>query len=409
LQTLSTYFEVSASLGQVQAVIAEAVQCAEGQFTMADAIGWATDPGTGPFRIPQAAIDSDFRLYQAHQRDFDQMMRRRLAQIRPHRLNEDRIAAVISRDNPEWGKLMDLAAGIQIPTPATFVPNGQGKLPDLRKNYRIGHAVVNKLIHEQHEQGLAIYLPMEVAVREIAGCNFSPTDLVIDGKRRKGRNTIDPASLNGPETRESTTTIYGEIHHPDLLRIMLMVLLFFRAAKLRDPSLTWDMLRMWKMDLKGAFTLMSVRAEKAKLFGVELLSDEESARTIAVFFLGGTFGWGGTPAAFAVITRAIVFELARITRGSADMYVDDIIGVCLEVDVDHDQEKARALCTKLLGDAAVAEEKTERFLRGDVIGYTIDLLAQRVTISHKNAMRALYGFFSASTWKRNSRSRRLRR
>jgi hypothetical protein len=74
------------------------------------------------------------------------------------------------------------------------------------------------------------------------------------------------------------------------------------------------------------------------------------------------------------------------------MYVDDIIGVCCDVDVDQDQEKARTLCTKLPGDSAVAEEKTERFLRGDVIGYTIDLAAQRVTISHENARRALFGF-----------------
>jgi hypothetical protein len=326
--------------------------------------------------------------------DFDQMMRRRLVKILPKRLNKQRISAVVSVDNPDRDRLVDLADGIRVTTPSTFVPNGQGQLPDLRKNYRLGSAVVNKLVHEQHAQGLVIYLPREVAVQHVRGCNFNPTDLVIDGKRQKGRNTIDPATLNGPETRVATTDFYGAIHHPDLVLILRMVLRFYYRAKRQDPRVTWARIRIWKMDLKGAFTLMSVRAEDAKLFGVELMVDEDAAQTIAAFFLGGTFGWAGTPAAFAVVTRVIVFELARRLRGLATMYVDDIIGVCLDCDVDHDQENAAVLCTTLLGDEAVAKEKTERFQRGDVIGYTVDLDSQRVTISHKNCMRALYGYFS---------------
>jgi hypothetical protein len=34
------------------------------------------------------------------------------------------------------------------------------------------------------------------------------------------------------------------------------------------------------MDLKGAFLLMAVRADKAKRFGVDLLSAEENEKTV---------------------------------------------------------------------------------------------------------------------------------
>jgi hypothetical protein len=70
--------------------------------------------GSGHRTLPDpAGRHQQWRRYQAHQRVLDQTMRRRLARIRPHRLNEDRIAAVFSRGNLEGSKLLDLAKGIQ--------------------------------------------------------------------------------------------------------------------------------------------------------------------------------------------------------------------------------------------------------------------------------------------------------
>lgn len=78
------------------------------------------------------------------------------------------------------------------------------------------------------------------------------------------------------------------------------------------------------------------------------------------------------------------------------MYVDDIIGVCLAKDLDSEVQCAKTVCTKLLGPTAVAEEKTETGTRLDVLGYVLDLTLKLVSISRKNFLNAVYGFFTTS-------------
>jgi hypothetical protein len=328
-------------------------------------------------------------------------VRRRFLQLLPDRLNSSRIEAVISADNPERARLLDLAQGIRVPLPSGFIPNGQGARPQLRSKYKRAHPVVNKLYHELHDAGLAFYLPIDVATREVIGSNFSLAEWVEQAAKQQGRQLIDPsdealgpAKLNGPEVRDAVNELYGEIHHPTIVSILRMVIDFYERARAQDPSITWDDIVLWKMDLKGAFTLLSFRPENVKLFGMELTNDDAASSTFAVFFLCGLFGWTGTPAAFQVITRAIVYELRKHTQGALDMYVDDLIGVCLRAHLPQELERARAVCTGLLGPNAVADKKTESGQRLDVIGYTIDILAQIVTVSRKNFLKALYGFYT---------------
>jgi hypothetical protein len=78
------------------------------------------------------------------------------------------------------------------------------------------------------------------------------------------------------------------------------------------------------------------------------------------------------------------------------MYVDDLIGVCRRCHRDREISVARELCTKLLGDEAVADEKTDAGRRMDVLGYCFDLDLRRVTIAHKNFIKTLYGYFTTN-------------
>lgn len=50
------------------------------------------------------------------------------------------------------------------------------------------------------------------------------------------------------------------------------------------------------------------------------------------------------------------------------MYVDDIVGVCMAVDLSDEIECAKAVCVDLLGPNAIAEDKTESGIRLDVLG-----------------------------------------
>ena len=61
----------------------------------------------------------------------------------------------------------------------------------------------------------------------------------------------------------------------------------------RDLSLRYEDLRLWKMDFKGAYTLLSFRAEHVELFGM-LLTDD-----LVYLQLAGIFDWSGTPAAWS--------------------------------------------------------------------------------------------------------------
>ena len=82
------------------------------------------------------------------------------------------------------------------------------------------------------------------------------------------------------------------------------------------------------------------------------------------------------------------------------MYVDDIVGVCMADIISDEIQCAKSVCTDLLGPNAIAEEKTESGTRLDILGYVIDLELSLVSISRKNFMNAVYGFFTTSVDRR---------
>jgi hypothetical protein len=83
-----------------------------------------------------------------------------------------------------------------------------------------------------------------------------------------------------------------------------------------------------------------------------LLTDD-----VVYFQIAGIFGWSDTPDAFHVVTRAISWELRHTLAGRALMYVDDIVGICLDTDLASDLSRTKTICTDLLGPKAIAEDK----------------------------------------------------
>ena len=158
---LRRYFHVEASNAAVRAIVEEAYKSTDGNYGMQHAITWANG-----FKIPQEALDADLQLFRASGSNFDRMVADRLHSIQPYRFSRDRIETVISKDNPELRRLLDLADGMQVPLPSGFRPNGQRERPPLRSKYIQAHSAVNKLYHESHKEGLAFYLPIDVATNE---------------------------------------------------------------------------------------------------------------------------------------------------------------------------------------------------------------------------------------------------
>ena len=175
---------------------------------------------------------------------------------------------------------------------------------------------------------------------------------------------------------------------PTIESVVIMILEYFKAEVGRNPSAKWEDLRLWKTDLRGAYQLMSIHPEHAKYFGMDISRDR------VYIHLCGIFGWTCTPAAFQVVSRAIQWELKHRLKGDCRMYVDDIIGVYMASDLDSEVRCAKSVCIDLLGPKAIAEDKTETGTRLDVLGYVIDLQLELVSISRKNFLNALYGFFT---------------
>jgi hypothetical protein len=382
-----------ASEQEIQALIHEASEAARDDYGVDSANEWA-----GGYRFPEEYVNSDVKFLQSQMLDFTSMVRRRLRSLAPDRLNNERVEG-LRPDNPERTLLFELVGGMKVHRPEGFTPNGSLPRTDLRSAYEAVAPAVNKMLGAVVEQKLAFLLPLRVAQQYVPELHLCKAHWCTKKGKASGRplgdlSYVDGTPLNTDETADAATRHYGKIVHPTINDIANMIYAFWTDAKSKNPELQWSDLRIWKMDLKGAYTLLSYRPEDVGLFGM-LLTDD-----LVYLQIAGIFGWAGTPAAFQVVTRAISWEMKHALRSSTLMYVDDIIGVCFTHEVDEDLAATRRICTSLLGPGAVADDKTETGRRLDIIGYTVDLDNRRVSIARKKFLAALHGFIGTDVKKR---------
>ena len=324
------------------------------------------------------------------------MVRRRLRSLRESRLNPARIDLLLP-DNPERDLLLDLAEGMRVPRPVGFVPNGKSALAPLRPSYLKVAGAVNKMIASTVAEKLGFLLPKALAVQTISNLHLCTAHWTPKKGKKSGRpigdlTFVEGMALNSDETTASSELYYGIIIHPTIDVIIKMILRFWGQSNEPKTMYHWGRLRIWKMDLRGAYTLLSFRPEDAGLFGMELTGD------LIYLQICGIFGWSSTPAAFQVVTRALKWEFKSLLKSYTEMYVDDVIGVCFAEDVASDIKEAARICTSLLGPTAVASDKTETGTRLEIIGYIVDLDTMRVSIARKNFLSAIHGFLSVDLY-----------
>lgn len=373
----------------LRSLIEEAARHAGMEHGEAAARGWANG-----YTLPQRYIDSDIKCLRAASLDFVKMVRRRQTTLSPERLNPGRIGR-LREDNPERHLLLDLAIGMKVHLPEGFVPNGRTAPSPLRKTYIAVSTAVNKMLSDLVEQRLSFLIPYSVAKEHIPNLHLAKAHWTRKKGKPSGRplgdmTFVDGTPLNTVETAAAAAAYYGEIQHPTIEKIASMVWAFWQERVSANPGARWSDVRIWKMDLRGAYTLLSFRPEDVGLFGMMLTNDTVYLQT------AGIFGWSGTPAAFQVITRAIKWELQHRLLSDVCMYVDDVIGVGMIDEIPHDLALTRHVCVDLLGPTAVADDKTEVGRRVDVIGYTVDLDTMRVSIAQKNFLNTFHGFISAN-------------
>jgi hypothetical protein len=164
---------------------------------------------------------------------------------------------------------------------------------------------------------------------------------------------------------------------------MRMILDYYERKVKEDPSVKWEDLVLFKKDLRGAFTLLFFDEDGVQNLAMEMTNDK------VIIFMCGIFGWTGTPAAFHVVTRALIHELEHKLNGDVTMYSDDILVVTLRKYLESDMKSTETVCTNLLGPNSVETSKDESGRVLTFIGYEIDLENKLITISERNILRTL--------------------
>jgi hypothetical protein len=248
---------------EIQDLIHEASEAARDDYGVDSANEWA-----GGYRFPEEFVTIDVKFLQSQMLDFTSMVRRRILQLSPDRLSNERVDC-LRPDNPERVLLFELVGGMKVHRPAGFVPNGLLPRTDLRSTYESVAPAVNKMLGAVVELKLAFLLPTaQHYVPELHLCKAHWCTKKGNASARPlgDLSYVDGTPLNTDETADAATRHYGKIVHPTIDN---MINSFWAEAQRENPNLRWTDLRIWKMDLKGAYTLLSCRPEDVGLFGIK--------------------------------------------------------------------------------------------------------------------------------------------
>jgi hypothetical protein len=178
--------------------------------------------------------------------------------------------------------------GIPIFTADDFTPNLRP--PPLRAKYVRLAPVVNKLMADLYDAGLIFILPTTDAVK-IVGIHFSQTHWTFKRGKRFGRPIGDASAreddghaLNSAAVKAIGEAMWGRIFHPTVTQLAEMIRTQAHRATAKDPIV------LWKMDLKGAFTLMLVHPDSAQLLSFALTTDADGTE-LSMAYITGAHVW----------------------------------------------------------------------------------------------------------------------
>lgn len=341
------------------------------------------------FSIPNTVVANHTQLFESCSFDMKRLVSTLKSSIAGSRISLKSIDRVVSPTNDDYSRVRLLVDGMPLLPADTFQPSSYqesiSRQTNLSSTYQRLAPAVDRMLYEDFvKDGLAFVLPLSLVKRHTPRFHLSRLSWTSKVGKEKGRPILDCSAgvypLNSEETKQACDSLWGVIRHPSIQTFIQMILDFVdsQGVSLNDVIL-------WKVDLKGAYTLLSFKDEDVPLVGA-LMSEEN-----VIFFLCGVFGWTGTPASFQVLTRVIKQEVNLLIQGEMDMYVDDMMGVSLLGDVDDDINKATTFCRSLFDSDCIADSKTEKGRSIDVIGYTINLDNCHVSLTVKNQHRVIYG------------------
>lgn len=372
-------------IDHMRSLVDEAFKTCDLIYGTQEAIRWGAD-----FEWPSEVFTRDNQLARASGFNLETMTEKQHRSNQESRLSNDRIETWIDSSDPDYDRLHDLVGGMRVFVSQDFQCNNTP--PPQRKLYQQVANAVNKILLESWKEGLVFIITRDTAAK-LQPLHYSPVHWTTKVGKESGRNLFDSSDdhhgccLNTDEAKHLLETFYGSIEHPTLRDICNMIMKFIATVHQSD----YCHIILWKADLKGAFTLLNFRAIDVKFLACEL-TDE-----LILLYHTGLFGWTGTPYAFQVITRVVKRLLRKHISEYIEMYVDDMIGICMDHEFDAIKRKVITICEGLLGPNAVATDKWDHGRRLDILGWNIDLDTRLVSIARRNFLKVVCGFFNPST------------
>jgi hypothetical protein len=390
MQTLFPSKTQGENLDRARRAVESSFKRANEEFTIDTAVKAA-----GDFHFDQTALDRDMRDLEQSGYDLEKMFAARRRQNSGSKLSARRVREALSPDNPQRELLREMAQGgvrVSDVVPEDLQTTGTDPVnwPRLRPTYKKAASAVYTLLSEGfHKPGLAVILPETVLKRlqKQDRCNVFTSSWAFNTGKELGRPTGDPSNLNCDSTKAAASQLWGKVRHPTIRSIVEQINAFATHCEEKGRSLAECSL--WKIDVKGAYTLQDYAIPDCALFMTQLLGG------YVLIYTCGCFGFAGQPMAFDVITRALRWELRTILKGVGEGYVDDFFGITLTDNLLHDMSAITSKVRALLDQNAINEAKSKHGRRMEIIGWDIDLDKKLVTIGERCLERALYGFIIA--------------
>ena len=370
-------------------ILERAYNSVQAEYSIEDAVAWAEG-----FTMPPEVHTSDLQELISLDYNLTELIRKKQSRNSHTRMSVVRLMDLWDTEDPDFDFLCEFARdGVHVMTGTDFVPRRE-KPHGFSPKYSIAYPAVNKLIYDSYKADLAVILPSSCIASLPAEFPIHQSRLGHTLKKGKpqGRVTcnysygLPQSRLNTDEVREMAREHYGNIQLSTVSEMALMILnQLDEAIKIGRNS---EDLILWKMDLKGVFTLLFFKPADCGLL-VLPMTDQLSYIPIA-----GNFGLTIFPFVFNVISRSLLRALHTLLIGSCLIYIDDLQGCCLKQDLPEDIDSATLIITNLLGDDAVAVDKTESGRVIDWIGWQFDLDTMTVSIADHNYYKTLYGFLS---------------
>lgn len=395
MSLMGEYFgETGIKGGDVDKLINECFQECDRSVGIEAAIEWSKDDKGIPFQLPEDISRLDEEELGRVGGDLVKLVQKRQDELAEGRFSAERITACVPPEYPEYERLMDIAQGVELVVREDFKPSTSPRGP-LRQSYLKVAPAVNKIIAEAHGDGLNIILPSDMVFGK-DGVNVVHQHWAENFPRPEGRSITDSAkaknmrpeeAVNSLEGKEKMKARWGELTFPTIEDLAAMVL---REA----ARVGWSNLRLWKHDIRAAYSQLFVAAKDATLLVCELTDGK------CVIHIISGYGFTGTGYAFGPISRVIKEIAGGLMAGGLEIYCDDFQGACAESELSSEKQIAVGFTTELLGPKAFAgigeRDKYKAGRQLEWIGWHFDLDDKVVSLASKNFKKTLYEFFNVN-------------